>query len=273
MTLVRVTDRDDYVAGFDTRPMLLSRDMNPTRWIPPLESAVLEANEVHVWKVPLHASPSRLAALRDALSPEEHLRSHIYRFQEDRQRFVVARGLLRTILARYLHANPGELCFAVSQIGKPELHPDLNSGIRFSLSYSGNRAVFALTQRCDVGVDIEQVRADYPVDCVAELFFSDQEQARFRSLPACLRRRAFFACWCRKEAMVKALGYGLPLGLDRPEVSMALGEPVRPLSTHDLAVKAQEWSIVDLAVGDEYAGAVAVKMPSPILRYWDASEI
>ena len=72
-------------------------------------------------------------------------------------------------------------------------------------------------------MDIEQVRADYPVDCVAELFFSDQEQARFRSLPACLRRRAFFACWCRKEAMVKALGYGLPLGLDRLEVSMASG--------------------------------------------------
>ena len=150
MTLVRVTDRDDDVAGFDTRPMLLSRDMNPTRWIPPLESAVLEANEVHVWKASLHASPSRLAALRDALSPEEHLRSQIYRFQEDRQRFVVARGLLRTILARYLHANPGELCFAVSQTGKPELHPDLNSRTRFSLSYSGDRAVFALTQalRC-----------------------------------------------------------------------------------------------------------------------------
>ena len=147
---------------------------------------------MHVWKVPLRASTSRLAALRDALSPEEHLRSHIYRFQEDRQRFVVARGLLRTILARYMHANPGEVCFAVSQTGNPELHPDLNSRTRFSLSYSGDRAVFALTQGCDVGVDIEQVRADYPVDCVAELFFSDQEQARFRSLPSCLTAPRFF---------------------------------------------------------------------------------
>ena len=247
--------------------------MNPIRWIPPPESAVLVANEVHVWKVPLHASPPRLAALRDALSPEEHSRSHTYRFQEDRQRFVVARGSLRTILARYLHANPAELYFAVSQIGKPALHPNLNSRIQFSLSYSGDRAVFALTQRCDVGVDIEQIRAECPVDCVAELFFSDQEQAMFRSVPACLRHRAFFACWCRKEAVLKALGYGLPLGLHRPEVSMAFREPVRPLSAHHLAVKAQECSIVDLGLGDEYAGAVALKMPSPILRYWDSSEI
>ena len=246
--------------------------MNHTVWIPPVQSAVLESNEVHVWKVSLHASGSRLAGLRDGCL-RKNIAVPYLSISGGQKRFVVARGLLRTILARYLHADPGDLCFAVSETGKPELHRDLNSRIRFSLSYSGDRAVFALTQGCDVGVDIEQVRADYPMDCVAELFFSDQEQARFRSLPACLRRRAFFACWCRKEAMVKALGYGLPLGLDRLEVSVAPGEPVRPLSTHDLAVKAQEWSIVDLVVGDEYAGAVAVKMPSPILRYWDASEI
>ena len=171
MTLVRVTDRDDYVAGFDTRPMLLSRDMNPTRWIRPLESAVLEANEVHVWKASLHASPSRLAAFRDVLSPEEHSRSHIYRFHDDGQRFVVARGLLRTILARYLRANPKELYYTVSETGKPELHPNLNSAIRFSLSDSGEDALIAVTRGCDVGIDIEQVYADYPVDSAAHLRF------------------------------------------------------------------------------------------------------
>jgi 4'-phosphopantetheinyl transferase len=240
--------------------------------MPPLESGVLQTNEVHVWEAPSDVAASRLSTLRDVLSREELSRSHTYRFQDDGRRFVVTRGLLRTILARYLRANPKELYFTVSETGKPELHPDLHSGIRFSLSYCGDRAVFALTQRCDVGVDIEQVRADYPVDSVAGLFFSDQEQARFRSLPEYLRYRAFLAAWCREEAVVKALGYGLPLGLDSLEISMGPTEPVRVLSTTH-AVDTQKLSLFDLAVGDGYEGAIAIKMPSPTLKYWDASEV
>jgi 4'-phosphopantetheinyl transferase len=270
---VRVTNHDDYVAEFITGRMLPSRDMKHTRRMLLSESAVLEKHEVHVWEASLDVTASRLATLRNVLSADELSRSHTYRFQDDRRHFVVTRGLLRTILARYLHANPKQLCFAVSETGKPELHPDVHSGIRFSLSYCGDRAVFALTQHCEVGVDIEQVRADFPMDCVAELFFSDHEQARFTSLPDYLRRRAFFACWCRKEAVLKALGYGLALGLDRSDISIALREQVRLLSTLDQAVERQRWSLIDLAVADGYEGAVALEMPSPILRYWDASDI
>ncbi len=251
---------------------LPSQDMNQTRWTRPSGSSALKTNEVHVWKASLDVAPSRLDTFRHALSPEEYSRSQTYRFPDDRRHFVVARGLLRTILARYLRADPKELCFAISETGKPELHPDLYAETRFSLSRCGEYALIAVTRDCDVGVDIEQLSTEYPVDSVAELFFSDQERHRFRSLPECLRSRAFFACWCRKEAMVKALGYGLPLGLDRLEAPIALAGPTRLLSKRAWAVKTQRWSIIDLAVGDEYAGAVAVKMPRAILRCWDASE-
>lgn len=273
MILVRARNRDDYAANFSTGRMLPSRVVEHATGMPSLKSAFLETNEVHVWETYSDVAASRLATLTDVLSAEELSRSHTYRFQEERRRFVVTRGSLRTILARYLRANPKELYFAVSETGKPELHPDLHSGIRFSVSYCADRAVFALTQDCDVGVDFEQVRADFPLDCVKELFFSDQEQGVFSSLPDCLRYRTFFACWCRKEALLKALGYGLPLGLHRPELSTALGEPVRLLSTLREAVKRQTWSLVDLAVGDEYQGAVAVKMPAPTLKYSNASEV
>jgi 4'-phosphopantetheinyl transferase len=247
--------------------------MEHSRWMPPLESAVLETNEVHVWNASFDVAASRLAALRDVLSPEELSRSLTYRFQEDRRRFVVARGLLKTILARYLRANPKELYFAVSETGKPELHPDLHATIRFSLSHCGEHGLFAVTRGFDVGVDLEQLCADYPVDSVAQLFFSHEEQARFSSLPECLRRDAFFACWCRKEAVVKALGYGLPLGLDRLEVSLRPDEPLQVLSTRGEAIETQKWALVNLALSNGCQGAVAIKMPSPILRCWDASEI
>ena len=273
MTLVRARNRDDYAAEFSTGRMLPSRDMEHARGTPPVESAVLKTNEVHVWETSSDVAAARLATLRDVLPAEELSRSHTYRFQDDRRRFIVTRGLLRTILARYLRANPKELYFTVSETGKPELHPDLHSGIRFSLSYCADRAVFALSQDCDVGVDFEQVRADFPLDCVEELFFSDQEQAILSSLPDCLRYRAFFAYWCRREALLKALGYGLPLGLHRPEVSTSLGEPGRLLSTLREAVETQKWALVDLAVGNGYQGAVAVKMPAPTLKYCDASEV
>jgi 4'-phosphopantetheinyl transferase len=272
VTLVRLKNRDDYVAE-STGRKLPSRNMEQTIWMPPLESAVLQTNEVHVWKASLDVVTSRVAALRDVLSPEEHSRSRNYRFQDDRRRFVVARALLKTILGRYLRANPKELCFAISETGKPELHPCLQAGIRFSLSHCGDYALFAFAQDSDVGVDIEQVCADYPVDSVAQLFFTDQEQARFTSLPDCLRDRAFFVCWCRKEAIVKALGYGLPLGLARIEASMAPDEPAQLFSTRDQAIETRKWSLVDLPVGDGYEAAVAIKNPVPILKCWDASGI
>jgi 4'-phosphopantetheinyl transferase len=247
--------------------------MSKTDWITPAGQPILKANQVHVWRASLDAAESRLMSLAKLLSSNEEARSRSYRFQDDRRRFVVARGLLRIILARYLRTDPKDLDFVFSETGKPAIHPDLRAGIQFSVSHSHDRALFALARDRDVGVDVEQIRTDCAIDSIAQLFFSPEEQVSIKSLPDRLKHRAFFSCWCRKEAIVKALGRGLPFGLHRLEVSVLPGEPAKLRSTRDDAIEIKSWSLVDLAVCDGYEGALAIKSPALILKCWDATRI
>jgi 4'-phosphopantetheinyl transferase len=247
--------------------------MSNTRWITPAGQSILEANQVHVWRTSLDVPGTRLIGLAKLLSSDEEARSSGYRFLEDRRRFVVARGLLRIILARYLRTNPKDLDFIFSETGKPEIHPDVNAGIQFSVSHSHDRALFALARDRDVGVDVEHIRTDCAIDSIAQLFFSPEEQASIKSLPDPLKHRAFFSCWCRKEAIVKALGRGLPFGLHRFEVSVLPGDAAKLRSTSDDAIEIKSWSLVDLAVCDGYEGALAIKSPTLILKCWDATGI
>lgn len=239
----------------------------------PFTHPVLEGNHVHVWNVSLQASAPQLATLGATLSSDELARAHAYRFQDDRRRFVIGRGLLRAILASYLGAKSRELQFVYSVNGKPELASDLHPAIHFSVSHSRDRALFAVTRDCDVGIDIEEIRADLPVASIAQMFFSPQEQVSLKLVPDGLKRQSFFACWCRKEAVVKALGGGLLVGLDRFTVSVIPCEPAKLLSSQDPAMQIEKWSLIDLAVGDGYRGAVAVKATDPTLMCWDASAL
>lgn len=205
--------------------------MSLTSWITPVRQPVLEEKQVHVWKASLDVSQSQLAVLTDKLSSDELVRANTYRFQGDRGRFVATRGILRTILARYLGAGSGELRFDYSVNGKPELCTDLPRKIRFNVSHCDDRALIAIAQGCDVGVDIERICEDLPVDSIAQMFLAPEEQFELKSVPAQLKCRTFFGCWCRKEAFVKALGCGLLAGLDRFAVSILPGEPPRLRST------------------------------------------
>jgi 4'-phosphopantetheinyl transferase len=247
--------------------------MNKTGWKHPDARTVLETNEVHVWKASLDASQSQLAVLTTLLSSDERARARTYRFQEHSKRFVVARGLLRMILARYLRTDPEEVQFAFSDTGKPELRPDLRPGIRFNLSHSHDVALLAIARAFDVGVDIERIRADCPVESIVEALFSLQERANFKSVPAHLKNKTFFTCWVRKEALAKALGCGLPVALDQFAVSAISGEPAKLLWTQNAATEIGQWSLIDLPVGSGYQGALAIRTQEPILRCWDASRI
>lgn len=247
--------------------------MNDSGWLIPLTRPVLEVNQVHVLKASLRASESQLATLVATLSPDELARANAHRFQDDRRRFVVARGMLRTILARYLRAEPQELQFIYCENGKPELAADLHSALRFSVSHSHDRALFAITRDTDVGIDIEKMHADLPVDSIAQMFFSQQEQVSLTLVSDRVKQQSFFACWCRKEAVAKALGGGLLVGLDRFTVSVIPGEPAKLLSSQDPAMQIEKWSLIDLGVGDEYRGAVAMKATDPTLMCWDASAL
>jgi 4'-phosphopantetheinyl transferase len=222
---------------------------------------------VHVWRAPLVQSAERVEELQRLLGEDERRRAARFHFRKDRECFIVARGLLRTILGRYLHSEPRSLRFIYSVYGKPSL-ADSSGGLRFNLSHSGDFALLALTYGRELGVDIEKLRTDFANEQIAGRFFSPREVARLRALPAGLRLEAFFNCWTRKEAYIKAHGEGLSLPLDGFDVTLAPDEPAQLLSTRDDPGEASRWSLRALHPCHGYVAALAVEGDGWRLKTW-----
>jgi 4'-phosphopantetheinyl transferase len=215
-------------------------------------------DEVHVWRASCGLTPVEILALRRLLSVDELERAGRFHFARDRDHYTVARAVLRDILGRYTGLPPASLRFKYSSFGKPSLD-DGAGGVRFNLSHSGGIALYAVGLGREVGVDVEQLKDEMDCDGVAERFFSPSEVAALRSLPPEVQKRAFFACWTRKEAYIKARGEGLSLPLDSFDVSLAPDEPAALLRTRDDAGEASRWTMRELSPGLGYAAALAVE--------------
>lgn len=233
---------------------------------PPKDPPPLDAGSLHVWAVPLDEPPERVQSLARVLSADEAERARRFRFPIHRCRFIVARGVLRHLLARYTGETPGALTFRYGSRGKPDLpsHPHLH----FNLSHSGGMALVGVTRLGPVGVDVEQVRTFEDMEEIARRFFSPREFGRLSTLPSEVRPEAFFNCWTRKEAYVKAVGEGLALPLDCFDVSLAPGEAPRFLAFRDPAESPDRWSLYHLQPAPGYVGAVALEGRGGALRCW-----
>jgi 4'-phosphopantetheinyl transferase len=228
-------------------------------WHPPPAELTLSSAQVHVWRVGLEPDASSVEQLQRSLSADESQRAARFYFEPDRRRFIVARGALRDILGRYLGMPPSELGFCYSSYGKPALaHVPGEGRLRFNVSHSYELALVAVTRDREVGVDLEYLRLDIACEEIAAHFFSARERASLRALPAEVKHQAFFNCWTRKEAYIKAHGEGLSLPLDQFDVSLAPGEPAALLATRHDYRDARRWSLQALMPGPGYAAAVAV---------------
>jgi 4'-phosphopantetheinyl transferase len=198
--------------------------------------------------------------LRGLLSEDEAARADRFHFAHDRNHFIVARGMLRVILGRYLRRPPAGLRFDYNAYGKPELRAAADgSRLRFNLSHAAGVALYCVADGRRVGVDVEYVREGAAYEEIAGHFFSERERASLAALPPEARARAFFNCWTRKEAYIKARGEGLSIPLDSFDVSLSPGEPVALLCTRDDALEASRWSLRELALGPDYVAAVAAE--------------
>ncbi|MBA3354609.1 MAG: 4'-phosphopantetheinyl transferase superfamily protein [Pyrinomonadaceae bacterium] len=231
-----------------------------TSWTSPPKDLTLGEDEVHVWRAALSVQGLHVQSLLRTLTADERARAERFHFQKDREQFIVARGLLRTILGRYLDVDPRQLRFAYSSYGKPSLAGEFNAeALCFNLSHADGLALYAVTRGRQLGIDIESVRADLADEQVAERFFSIQEVAAFRALPGNMQCLAFFNCWTRKEAYIKARGEGLSLPLDQFDVSLAPGTPAALLRTYGDHREVSRWSLRELALETGSVAALAVE--------------
>jgi 4'-phosphopantetheinyl transferase len=204
------------------------------------------------------------------LAGDERQKADDFLFEEDRERFVVSRGVLRVLLGCYLRRHPGSLGFDYSPYGKPLLAGDFE--IFFSTSHSHGLVLLAFTRGRDVGVDIERVRADLGLEGIAARCFSPREIATLHSLRNDLREEAFFACWTRKEALAKAEGNGLALPLCRFEVTLIPGEPAMLLDTKGDPLEPTKWTLRELIPDPGYVAALAIEGNGLRLSCWQYSE-
>jgi 4'-phosphopantetheinyl transferase len=236
----------------------------------------LAGHEIHAWRVDLSsASSRRVKGLRHILAEDERRRADGFCFEEDRERFVVARGVLRSLLGSYLDLEPGRLNFRYGSHGKPALAEGTGGDtLRFNVSHSRGLALFALTRNREVGIDVEYVRSDLELEEIAGRYFSPQEAAALRSLPTDARTEAFFACWTRKEAYLKARGEGLSIALDGFSVSLVPGEPAVVLNTQEGPSEAARWALRELRPGPGYVAALAAEGHGwrLVCRHWPEEE-
>ncbi len=237
-------------------------------WKVPPPKLTLTKRDVHLWRVSLGQSESILRQLQMLLAADERARADRFHFELDRHRFIVGRGALRTILSGYLGIAPHQVRIRSTPHGKPMLatFPDRDD-LQFNLSHSRELAVCAIA-RHQIGVDLEYVRPVPDAEEIAERYFSERENAVFRALSAAEKREAFFNCWTRKEAFIKALGDGLTYPLDRFEVSLALGEPARLIRVEGDSQAVQRWSFRQITPEPDYTAALAVEANDWHLSCW-----
>ena len=221
-------------------------------WPPGPNAPVLGLSDVHVWRSTLDWSMDNLDRFRAHLSQDERQRAASFYFERHRNHYIAARGILRELLARYLRRAPAEFHFTYSAFGKPSLGGD----VRFNVSHSHGLALFAFAAT-DIGVDVERLRSELAGQEIAQRFFAPEEAVKLSELPPDARVPAFFRCWTRKEAFIKAHGSGLSLPLSKFTVEFC-GAP-QLLSTAFDPAEAERWRLYALEPGAGHAGAVAAR--------------
>lgn len=192
-------------------------------WRAPPPGLALPTGAVHVWWADLDSEAARLRRLERSLSADELARAGRFCFARDRERFVVARGLLREITALYLDTAARRLRFGHDAHGKPFLVRAEHSALRFNVSHSPGTMLVALAREREVGVDIEHTSAGFAAEEIAEMVFSAPEKHALACLEGEAKRVAFLRFWTRKEAYVKADGRGMSLPLEHLDVSAPAG--------------------------------------------------
>jgi Phosphopantetheinyl transferase len=245
--------------------------MTGTPWQPAPSKPILGKSDIHVWRAPLNISRDLIESFAPTLATDEQTRASRFHFDRHRTQFVAARGWLRSILGSYLNIRPDELNFTYSSYGKPSLQDLTSTQLRFNVAHSGDFALYAFVLGHDIGVDVELIKSEFARETIAKQFFCANEVAALLAFPEGERPHAFFDCWTRKEAFIKAQGIGLSLPLDEFEVSLKHDEPALLHANWDSA-EATRWLLMKIDVAPGYAATLAVPAGDYRIQYFHVDE-
>ena len=217
----------------------------------------IEDNQVHVWQVRIDTSSFYPKDISITLSEDELERSGKFKFQKDREHFILRHYQLRLILSKYCDCHPHEMKFRYNSFKKPFIFSPKCKGIKFNISYSHDFMVVGLNKEKDIGIDIEKVHEIHDLETVAVNNFSSQE---LKILNDTLdKTNTFFKIWTRKEAFIKATGKGMYYPLKSFCVNINSSGSYEHPVIFKHPIKSKLWRIAELNTSDGYIASLAIK--------------
>ncbi len=201
------------------------------------------SDSTHIWRLQLSANITRIAFLEPLLSPDEVVRARSYLQEKDRNRFILSRGMLRSILAKYINQSAESILFSTGENNKPFVQSS-TTPIHYNVSHAGDWALIAVSAS-PAGADIEYINQDLDYSEVLPICFSKEEISFIQS------RKQFYLLWTRKESLVKATGKGIDDDLPYVPCMNGVHEALPQKIGSD-----RDWEVVSFEIGDEYIGSV-----------------
>lgn len=236
-------------------------------WQQTPETLRLSKDYIDVWLYDLRKLSSNTKQFYVLLSNDEQARADKLKIENKQQQYIITRGALRQRLATLTHGNPEDFIFKTLEYGKPVLNnnPDFKD-LQFNVSHSYNFALIAVSLTNNMGVDIEKISNDSDHQALVTRFFSEIEQTEFQTIADINKVKAFYACWTRKEAFIKAIGDGITYRLNSfdvtidPEIQISKINPHEPIS--------EIWYAQDLPVNNDYIACVVSNISDIKVRCW-----
>ena len=229
--------------------------------------------QVHLHLISLACPSEELNRLQQILTEDELKRCTRLIDRQRRDLAVAGRGYLRELLGGYLGEDPERVLISEGEFGKPHLSEHLEpDSISFNLSHAGNQLLVGVCAGCEIGVDLEWVREDLSCRGMAERYFSSAEQQDLFSLPPGEQLLAFYRCWTRKEAYLKAAGSGFSQPANMFDVSLLPQHAPALLAHRGAPAEVDRWTLRDVVVPAGYCAALAVEMKQPELTIFPAGQ-
>ncbi len=246
--------------------------MRAILWQKPPAKLLISRDDFHIWRVDTEDINYPLENFISLLSSEEMKRSERFIFASSREFYQIAHAMKRLILATYLARDPQCLKFEIGNHGKPAIANLQNLlNIQFNISHSRSLILIAITVEDSVGIDIEYQDENIPVESLSENVLSPLEMKFFSALKCPQEKKlAFFRCWTRKEAYLKAIGIGLTQKLT--SISVDLKQTTVSLDWLKIATKDRteliKWKLFPLEMHAFYiASAVATSFQKYLFTY------
>jgi len=245
-----------------------------TQWKIPKNPIHIKPKVIHIWVADiLSYSTLHLEQLKQCLSQDELEHASRYYFEKDKKYYITSRGILRKILSNYLTMKPEKIKFSYNPYGKPYLCNKFHTkNFNFNLSHSGDLALYIFSANFDVGIDLEKFQLIEGFIDIAMQFFSPNEFLKLKSIPHDQQLTAFFKCWTRKEAFIKAIGNGLSHPLDQFEVTLAPNETAMFVNIISKSTAASEWSLYSFTPKPNYEASFAFKGKCEKIEFFQYEE-